>query len=132
MRRFIISVAIVALAATSAQSQDPQAVLDHLLQQQIQQDTQRRQNEAMRLELERLDLQRQLYYRRLTDSQIMEDLTRYCPNGAHSCIQPPPNSLLQEAANRGLIELRPSQPSQSGRDCMIIGLGDGDAILDCQ
>ena len=134
MRRIVLA-ALVALTASAANSQqylDPQAIIDSLLRQQIEQNAQRQQNERMRLELERLDLERQLRYRRLTDSQLMGELTRYCQNGASSCIQPPPNSLLREAASRGLIELRPSQSAPSGQDCMIIGLGDGDGILDCQ
>jgi hypothetical protein len=59
----------------------------------------RRQNEQMRLELERLDLESQPRHRRLTDSQVMGELTRYCPSGESPCSVEPPTALLQEAAH---------------------------------
>jgi hypothetical protein len=134
MRRIILAAAI-SLAGTSGYSQqypDPQAVVSDLLRRHLESDAQRRQNEAMHLELERLDLERQLRYRRLSDTQIMGELARYCPKGEPPCNPSPPDSLLQEAANRGLIQFNRSPASPPGQDCMILGLGGGDALLDCQ
>jgi hypothetical protein len=67
------------LVATSAQAQDPQALMNALIQRQMQQDEVRQQNSMRRLELERLDLEQQLRFRRATDSQIGAELSRYCP-----------------------------------------------------
>lgn len=70
----------------------------------------RRQNEQMRLEPERLGVERQPRYRRLTDSQVMGELTLYCPSGDPPCSVEPPTELLLEAAHRGLIIYLPSAP----------------------
>jgi hypothetical protein len=71
-----------------------------------------RRNEAMRLELERFDLEQKLRYRRASKWEIAEELLRYCPNGEPPCRQQPPDSLLQEASRRGLIILSPPATSR--------------------
>src|SRR5580704_19640995 len=58
--RSIIFVLACALMPVSARAQDPQALMNAMIQQQIQQDKVRQQNSMMRLEIERLDLEQQL------------------------------------------------------------------------
>jgi hypothetical protein len=132
MRIIIAAAAIVAMTSTahSQQNTNPQNVLDYLLRQQMEQDAQRRQNEAMRLELERRDLESQLRYQRMSDRDLMNSLTRYCPHVDAPCDRAPP-VLVQEAARRGLIRYLP-QPRQPGTDCVILGDGLGGGIADCQ
>jgi hypothetical protein len=127
----ILSILLVAPFA-KAQDVDPLALMQGLLRQHLQEDAQYRQNERMLLELQRLDLEEQLRYRRLTDGQVMGELARYCLSGEPPCSPPPPARLLQEAARRGLITYPPSALRAPGQDCMIVGLGDGDAAVDCQ
>jgi len=86
----------------------------------------------MLLETQRLNLEEQLRYRRLTDAQVMGELARYCRSGQPPCSPPPPPGLLQEAGRRGLITYLPGGPRAPGQECMIVGLGDGDAAVDCQ
>ena len=127
----IITTLFVATFA-NAQDVDPLAAMQGLLRQHLQEDAQYRQNERMLLELQRLELEEQLRYRRLTDGQVVEELARYCPSGEPPCNPPPPARLLQEASRRGLITYQPSGPRAPGQDCMIVGLGDGNAAVDCQ
>lgn len=127
----ILGVLIIAPFA-KAQDLDPLAVMQGMLREHLQEDAQRRENQRMRLELERLDLEKQLMYRRQTDSQLMEELMRYCPSGEPPCIQSPPAALLQEAGHRGLVTFLPKSQQAPERDCLVLGLGGGDALLDCQ
>ena len=122
------------LLATSARAQDPQALMNALIQRQMQQDEVRQKNNMMRLEIERLDLEQQLRFRRATDFQIEEELSHYCPNGKPPCWQTPPSALLQEAARRGLIEYKGSarSPQLPALDCVTMGDGLGGGITDCQ
>jgi hypothetical protein len=121
------------VATSAARAQDPQAQMNALIQRQMQQDEVRQQNSMMRLELERLDLEQQLRLRRANDSQVEEELSRYCPNGAPPCLRTPPDVLLQEAARRGLIEYRAgAEPQrQPGLECLTMGDGEGGGITDC-
>jgi hypothetical protein len=82
-------------------------LLNYFLQQHREEAEQRSRNEATRLELERLDLEQKLRYRRASDPEISQELMRYCPNGEPPCRQQPPDLLLQEASRRGLIILSP-------------------------
>ena len=133
MRKIIIA-ALLAMAVghvCAQQHQNPQGVLNELIERQRQQDVLRKRNEDMRLELERLDLERQLQYRRLSNEALMAELLRYCPTGEPPCSQPPPDLLLQEAAHRRLITL-PPPAKRPGIDCVILGddLGGGIAACD--
>lgn len=56
----IIAVAIILLCAGTASAQDPSAVMQELLQRQMQEYEQQHRNTMMRLELERRQLQQQL------------------------------------------------------------------------
>ena len=115
MRNMIVA-AIVTPMSTMALAQqpyyfDPQAVINSLIQKQLRDDAQRQRNEAMRLELERLDLEKQLHYRRLSDAQLIGEVERYCPKRSSlPCTQQPPKVLLAEAANRGLISFARHAP----------------------
>jgi hypothetical protein len=103
-----------------------------LIRQQQELDVQRDRNEAMRLELERRDLEDQLRYQRASDQQIMGEMARYCPpNGEPPCAAQPPQPLLQEAARRGLIAFAPQPPSGPSADCVTLGDGLGGGITDC-
>jgi len=104
-----------------------------LIQRQTHQDEARQQNEMMRLEIERLDLEQQLRFRRATDSQVEQELARYCPNGEPPCWQTPPSALLQEATRRGLIEYKSAAPPprQPGLECLTMGDGEGGGLTDC-
>jgi hypothetical protein len=118
--------------AQSQQPVDPTAELQQMIRQQDQLDAQRHQNEAMRLELERRDLEDQLRYRNATDPQIMGELARYCPpNGEPPCSSEPPQSLLQEATKRGLIQFSSQRPSAPSADCVTLGDGMGGGVTDC-
>jgi hypothetical protein len=76
VRKFLFwSLAIVIGIATAVQAQDTQAILNGL----IQQHDLRQQNEMIRLELDRLDLEEQLRYRRASDAAIQQTMSRYCP-----------------------------------------------------
>lgn len=103
-----------------AQTYDPQSVLDSLIRRQSEElgrrDAERQQQQA-----------RELFYARLSDGQVMEQLTSFCPTGAPPCRQPPPTELVQEAMRRGLISPAPLSP---GMDCVTMGGGDG-AITEC-
>jgi hypothetical protein len=135
MRQIIIigSMLLAAAVPIRAEQYDPQSVLNSLIQQHLHEDAQRRQNEATRLELEHLDLQRQLRYHRLSDRDLMAELTRYCPNGEPPCTQVPPTALLQEAAQRGIILFpNPLQSIQPGFDCITFPDDDGGGITDCR
>lgn len=134
MRKIIlvIAMALIVSAANSQQHQDPQAVIDSLIRQQQRQDATRQHNEASRLELEQLELEKQLRYRRLSDGQIMGELGRYCPRGSASCTQRPPDVLLKEAVSRGLIQFQSAPRAPQGNDCASIRIDDDMAITDCQ
>jgi hypothetical protein len=117
----------------SAFAQSPQSVLNALIQRQMQQDQLRQQNEMMRLEIERLNLEQELRFRRETDYELSQELSRYCPGGQPPCLQNPPDALLQEAGRRGLIQFTARAPStgQRGLDCVTFGDGEGGGITDC-
>jgi hypothetical protein len=131
MKSLFWSIAIVIGIATAAQAQDPQAILNGLIQQHVQQNMQQRdlrqQNEMMRLELDRLDLEEQLRYRRASDAAIQQTMSRYCPPaGEPPCRAQPPQALLNEAMRRGLIEME--APSVQ---CQTFGDGMGGGITNC-
>ncbi len=125
---------VAMLTATSTFAQDPQAVMNMLLQRQMQQYELSHQNQMMRQELERRELEEKLRLSRASDHQIAEELARYCRNGEPPCWRTPPDSLLDEAARRGLAQYSSPQPTSRapGQDCMVIGLGVGDATIDCR
>jgi hypothetical protein len=132
--KFPVVVTLCALAiATSAHAQDPQSMLNYLIQREVEQDQLRQENEMRRLEIERLDLEQQLGFRRATDDEIMHELSRYCPTGEPPCSQAPPDALLREAAQRGLIHFRtaPQLPRRPAMECVTIGDGDGGGFTDC-
>ena len=133
MFRAFSIVMVYTLLTMSAQAQDPQALMNALIQRQMQRDQLRQQNEIMRLQNERLELEEQQRLRRASDSQIGEDLSRYCPTLEPPCWQAPPNALLEEAARRGIIQYRASaqSPQQPGLDCLTIGDGEGGGFTDC-
>src|SRR5262249_62000137 len=81
---------------------DPLDVQNALLRKAMQDHEARQKNEALRLEIERRDLEDQLRYRRLSDQQVMGELVRFCPKGEPPCAAQPPQPLLQVAAKRGL------------------------------
>jgi hypothetical protein len=132
-KAFFTAVAAM-LAASSASAQDPQAVMNMLLQRQMQQYELNRQNQTMRLELERRELEEKLRLSRASDRQIAEELVRYCQNGEPPCWRTPPVALLDEAVRRGLVQYSSPQPTPRapGQDCMVIALGQGDATIDCR
>jgi hypothetical protein len=103
-----------------AQAYDPQSVLDSLIRRQFEEqarrDTERQQQQA-----------RALFHARLSDAQVRQQLTSFCPTGATPCRQSPPTELVQEAIRRGLI--RPAR-LPPGMDCVTIGDEDG-AITEC-
>jgi hypothetical protein len=99
-----------AVALNTARAQDPQALLNGLIQQQMQEYQASQDNRMMQLELERQELAKQLRYRQSTNLQIMQELDLYCPSGNPPCPTAPPQSLLQEA-RRGLITYT-SPPAQ--------------------
>jgi hypothetical protein len=112
--------------------EDPQAILNGLIQQQMQTYQASQENENMRLELERQELTDQLRYRRATDGQVMQELQLYCPSGNPPCPTVPPQSLLREAVRRGLITFA-NQPAQKGsHNGLIFGDGEGGGVADCQ
>jgi hypothetical protein len=131
--KFSVVATLCALGAAPAYAQDPQSVLNYLIHKQIEQDQLRQQNETMRLESERLDLEQHLRFRRETDSELMDDLATYCPNGEPPCSLAPPDALVREAAQRGLIHFRtaPQQPRRPAMECVTIGDGDGGGFTDC-
>jgi hypothetical protein len=108
---------------------DPLVLENELIRRSMEHNAIRRRNETMRLELERLDLEEQLRYRRMSDFQVSGELGRYCPTGEPPCHPPPPPSLVQEAVRRGLIEFKTTQPSF---ECLTLSSPDGsDAITNC-
>lgn len=121
------------LVAAAAHAQDPQSVLNALIQREMQQADVRQQNEMMRLEIERRNLEQQLQLGRATDSQIAQELSRYCPLAGQQCLQAPPSALLQEASRRGLVQYMPSAatPQERGFDCVTIGDDLGGGFTDC-
>jgi hypothetical protein len=110
-RTILILLVAGSVRAQTEQPVDPTAILEQMIRQQDELEAQRHRNEAMRLELERRDLEDQLRYRRATNEQIAGEMARYCPNGEPPCSMQPPQSLLQEAARRGRIEFKPQQPT---------------------
>ena len=118
----MVGAALLALYAGRAHTQtyDPQSVLDSLIRRQFEEqarrDAKRQQQQA-----------RELFYARLSDGQVMEQLTSFCPTGAPPCRQPPATELVQEAMRRGLINPAPLPP---GMDCVTVGDEDG-AITEC-
>jgi hypothetical protein len=133
-RSALATLAAILNAATlaTASAQDPQAVLNGLIQQQTQEYQASHDNRMMQMQLDRQELAEKLRFRRATNLQIMQELDLYCPSGNPPCPSPPPQSLLQEAARRGLITMA-SRPSQEeARDCLIFGDGEGGGIADCQ
>jgi hypothetical protein len=130
----ILFVAIPCLLLTSpARTQDPQGLLNTLIQRQMQQNELQRQNEMMRLQLEQFDLEQQLRFRGASDMQLEQELSRYCPNGEPPCTQTPPNALIQEAARRGLIQYNAGNrsPQQPALGCLTMGDGEGGGVTDC-
>jgi hypothetical protein len=130
----ILFVAAACLPFTSiGRAQDPQGLLNTLIQRQMQQNELQRQNEMMRLQLEQLDLKQQLRFRYATDMQIEQELSRYCPNGEPPCTQTPPNALIQEASRRGLIQYNAGNrsPQQPALGCLTMGDGEGGGVTDC-
>ncbi len=130
MKTSIVAAAVALLVSTGlsfAQNVDPQSVMNALIQQQLQ----RRQDEQAR---EHLDLERQLYYRRLTDDQVLAQIEQYCPALQSPCPADPPHALLQEGADRGLIYFRNPPPSSDwpGMSCITTPDGIGGATTDCQ
>ena len=134
MTKAFLTALAAMLAVSSASAQDPQAVMNMLLQRQMQQYELSHQNQMMRLELERRELEERLRLSRASDRQIAEELTRYCQNGEPPCRRTPPVTLLEEAARRGLVQYSSPQPTSRApeQDCMVIGLGQGDATIDCR
>lgn len=124
---------VCVLATTSAGAQDPQSILNALIQRQVQHDELRRQNDDMRLEIERRDLEQELRFRQETDSQIANELARYCPAAGAPCLQRPPDALLREGARRGLVEYGtdPQSRARRGFDCVSIGDDEGGGFTDC-
>jgi hypothetical protein len=133
MKAFFAALAAM-LTATSVSAQDPQAVMNMLLQRGMQQYELSHQNQMMRLEFERRELEEKLRLSRASDRQIAEELARYCQNGEPPCWRRPPVILLDEAARRGLVQYSSPQPTTKApvQDCMVIGLGQGDATIDCR
>jgi hypothetical protein len=132
MRAVILAIAATIVLAAPAWSQhvDPQSVMDELLRRyapgtptEVYRPNRRRD----------YDDQYALRYRRLSSGEIMMELRRYCPNGKPPCSYEPPQALLQEAANRGLIEyIDPlPQPRRPSIECTTVDAGDGLAITEC-
>jgi hypothetical protein len=126
----ILTTILSAVALNTARAQDPQALLNGLIQQQMQEYQASHDNRMMQLELERQELAKQLRYRQSTNLQIMQELDLYCPSGNPPCPTVPPQSLLQEAARRGLITYTSPPPQDHG--CVMLGDGMGGGIADCQ
>lgn len=132
MRKTLAAAALCLIGSFAfGQSQDPQSVLTDLIRQQQQQNAIRQQNERDRLEIEHLDLQERLRYRRMTDLEIGGELARYCPGTQPQCASKPPQPLLQEAVRRGLLTMR-HRGTSPGTDCLVFGDGAGGGIVDCQ
>ena len=130
MRVAFICAAIL-LAACAAQPQpapdyvDPLAAANSMLRRHMddlaRQDAEKQQQQAQRLA-----------YQRMSDTQVMGELSRYCPTGPPNCPQEPPDDLIQEAARRGLIVHAPvpDRPRPPGVDCVSVGDVDM-AITNC-
>jgi hypothetical protein len=131
-KALFVAIACVLIAAP-ARAQDPQSVLNSLIQREMQQADVRQQNQMMRLEIERRNLEQELRLGRATDSQIVQELSRYCPVAGQQCLQAPPDALLQEAARRGLVQYMPpaAAPQQRAFDCVTIGDDFGGGFTDC-
>jgi hypothetical protein len=106
----------------STSAAEPQVIMDQLLQRVMgdleRKDVEQRQEDA---ELVR--------YYRLSDADVARELGRYCPPTGTCSLMP--GLLQQEAERRGLIRFVPS-PHRPGMTCVTIGLGEGDAITDCE
>lgn len=133
MTWIVIAIAIL-LTSCSAQPQpqqnyvNPQAAVSGMLQRHLEEgarmEEQRRQEAAMRQ-----------HYQRLSRDQIGAELTRYCPgSNASSCIQRPPDALVEEARRRGLIEpvAMSPQPRRPGMDCVVVQVAEDISSVDCQ
>jgi hypothetical protein len=125
MKRIALILTVVVLWAGGAVAQqNPTAMMEGMIRQHLQERAQCQQNESMRLELERRRLQQQLEeegrYRGLSDLQVLDEIRRYCQNGEPPCPMQPPQSLIQEALRRGLIEPAPTvtAPTESGPTTM--------------
>jgi hypothetical protein len=128
-----IAIAIL-LMSCSAQPQlqqnyvNPQAAASAMLQRHLEEgarmEEQHRQEEATRM-----------HYQGLSGDQIRAELNRYCPgSNASSCIQRPPDALVEEARHRGLIEPvpMPPQPRRPGVDCVVVQVAEDISSVDCQ
>ena len=125
VRQLLLTVGLI-LIATSAFGQDPQAVMHMLLERQME-------RYQLQQQLERQELEEKLRLRRASDYQISAELARYCRNGEPPCWRARPDILLGEAMRRGLLQYSPpARQTAPGQDCMVIGLGEGDATIDCQ
>jgi hypothetical protein len=69
MKASFVAALLVGYWVSQACAQDPQSTIDYLIQRELQLDQQRRANEAMRLELERHDLERQLQLQRVEQAE---------------------------------------------------------------
>jgi hypothetical protein len=105
----------------SAQTYDPQTVLDSLIQRQLQ-DQARRDWEAQQAQ------QRAAFYASLSDQQLMQQTDQFCPIGGPVCSQQLPTELAQEGIRRRLI---PTAPLPPGMDCVTMGDGEGGGITEC-
>jgi hypothetical protein len=123
MRLSVTTGAILVAVSTvlaHAQSYDPQSVLNALIRRQSEDQVRRDAEKEQQRGLE-------LFYARLSDGQVMQQLTKVCPSGSQPCLRPPPTELVQEALRRGLITPALLPP---GMDCVTIGDESG-AITEC-
>ena len=91
----MIGAAVLALYAgqAHAQTHDPQSVLDSLIRRQFEEQA-RRDGEQQQQRA------RELFYARLSDGQVMQQLSSFCPTGAPACRQPPPELCPRSNASR--------------------------------
>src|SRR5580698_8098854 len=97
----ILTITLIALVGVDARAQDPQDIMNGLIQHQLQQYQASHDNRMMQSEIERKELAEKMRYRRETNLELMQEIQLYCPSGNPPCPIPPPSSLLQEAAQRG-------------------------------
>ena len=135
MRLSIIALATV-LAGCAQQPlgtapPDPAAMLlqsANRMQAELQQEDEARQRAKAQ---EKAQEQR---YAAMPPSDLMAELKRYCPRLNPPCDYAPPETLLNEAMRRGLIQSAgvPLPRPRAGTDCVALGDELGGGIINCQ
>lgn len=86
---------------------------------------------TMRSEGEGRDLEDRPRYQQMSNNAVADELDRYCPYLAPPCHPAPPDSLVREAARRGLIKFK-SPPTQPTTECIVVSDGSGGGAADCR